>query len=232
MPILAIFDLDDTLTYHDTESLWLHFLVKRQYLDKAYIQKVQKKFLLDYQAGCLNFDDVIDLSMTPLSALTFTEQQTLQKDFCREILQHFILPEGQKLVQKHKKLGHTTLLISAGHHFLVEPASRFFSFDDLICSQLKRLSDGKYLNKLDGHPCYKGEKVIALKKWLKKSHGNFEKTYFYSDSNNDLPLLHQVDYPVATNPCPKLKQVAEQYQWPILNLKKDFSPLFEKITSF
>jgi phosphoserine phosphatase len=41
---------------------------------------------------------------------------------------------------------------------------------------------------------------------------------FYSDSTNDLPLLEQVNHPVATNPDAKLRAIAMARGWRILDL--------------
>jgi len=41
---------------------------------------------------------------------------------------------------------------------------------------------------------------------------------FYSDSMNDVPLLEKVDRPVATNPDPRLRAMAQERGWRILDL--------------
>jgi phosphoserine phosphatase len=41
---------------------------------------------------------------------------------------------------------------------------------------------------------------------------------FYSDSINDLPLLEKVNVPVATNPDERLRAVALERGWRILEL--------------
>jgi phosphoserine phosphatase len=41
---------------------------------------------------------------------------------------------------------------------------------------------------------------------------------FYTDSLNDLALLERVTYPVATNPDERLRSLADQRGWPILDL--------------
>ena len=43
------------------------------------------------------------------------------------------------------------------------------------------------------------------------------KSYFYSDSKNDLPLLRHVSDPVAVNPDEVLLQEATEKGWPVLN---------------
>jgi phosphoserine phosphatase len=48
--------------------------------------------------------------------------------------------------------------------------------------------------------------------------GDIAKSTFYSDSMNDLPLLERVTHPVATNPDDRLRALAVQRQWRILDL--------------
>jgi phosphoserine phosphatase len=45
------------------------------------------------------------------------------------------------------------------------------------------------------------------------------KSFSYSDSISDLPMLSIVGHPVAVNPDFRLKQTALQHDWAILNLK-------------
>ena len=44
------------------------------------------------------------------------------------------------------------------------------------------------------------------------------RSYFYSDSMNDLPLLEKVSHPIATNPDDRLRSEAQKRHWPILEL--------------
>ena len=49
------------------------------------------------------------------------------------------------------------------------------------------------------------------------SWGDVEST-FYSDSMNDLPLLERVNHPVATNPDARLRALAQERGWRVLDL--------------
>jgi phosphoserine phosphatase len=51
-----------------------------------------------------------------------------------------------------------------------------------------------------------------------KTIADFERSYFYSDSQNDIPLMSLVSDPIATNPTPKLEAHARAHGWPILTL--------------
>ena len=58
--------------------------------------------------------------------------------------------------------------------------------------------------------------------WLKNkklSLSDFEKSYFYSDSHNDLPLLKKVTHPVVVDSDDILKEYAKSQGWPQISLR-------------
>ena len=59
--------------------------------------------------------------------------------------------------------------------------------------------------------------ALAAIAWCSRFFADVDAT-FYSDSMNDLPLLEKVQHPVATNPDPRLRQLAIQRGWRILDL--------------
>ncbi|MBO6752964.1 MAG: HAD-IB family hydrolase, partial [Spongiibacter sp.] len=62
-------------------------------------------------------------------------------------------------------------------------------------------------------------KVIRLQRWLRENGETLAGSYFYSDSHNDLPLLEQVDHPVAVDPDDRLREAANRAGWPIISLR-------------
>lgn len=81
--------------------------------------------------------------------------------------------------------------------------------------------NGRYTGKVVGTPSYQDGKVIRVNEWL-SSMGltleHFTESWFYSDSQNDIPLLEAVTHPVATNPVPPLRELANKNGWPVLDL--------------
>ena len=62
-------------------------------------------------------------------------------------------------------------------------------------------------------------KVERLHDWLQLNRQTLEDSWFYSDSHNDLPLLEQVDHPVAVDPDDKLRAHAAGHGWPVISLR-------------
>ncbi len=76
---------------------------------------------------------------------------------------------------------------------------------------------GDYL----GTPSFREGKIVRTEQWLRqlgKRWSDFERSYFYSDSANDIPLMEKVTDPIATNPDETLRAAAQRRGWPIIEL--------------
>ncbi len=65
-------------------------------------------------------------------------------------------------------------------------------------------------------------KIERLLEWLAQRGlklSDFRESWFYSDSNNDLPLLSHVTHPVAVKPDPVLAAHARYKGWPEISLR-------------
>ena len=85
------------------------------------------------------------------------------------------------------------------------------------------LENGEFTGKPRGTPSFREGKISRVDDWLESLglwRGSFERSWFYSDSLNDLPLLEIVSDPVAVNPDPTLRAHAERAGWEILMLSE------------
>ena len=67
--------------------------------------------------------------------------------------------------------------------------------------------------------CFQDGKVKRLQQWMATHNSTLDGSWFYSDSHNDLPLLEQVEYPVAVDPDDKLRVLAGERGWPVTSLR-------------
>ena len=92
---------------------------------------------------------------------------------------------------------------------------------ELIAIELQRGTDGNPTGAIRGTPSFREGKVARVEQWLAERGLDWSRvghSTFYSDSLNDLPLLEKVHEPVATNPDARLKAIAAERGWRILNL--------------
>jgi HAD superfamily hydrolase (TIGR01490 family) len=80
--------------------------------------------------------------------------------------------------------------------------------------------NGILTGKLVGTPIHGAEKRRAIKALAKDRSLSLKRSYAYSDSQNDLPMLTAVGHPVAVNPDKILTRYAKAADWPIYDFKK------------
>jgi phosphoserine phosphatase len=64
--------------------------------------------------------------------------------------------------------------------------------------------------------------VTRLAEWLGdqgRTLASFSDSWFYSDSQNDLPLLERVTHPVAVDPDEILRREASARGWQVISLE-------------
>jgi HAD superfamily hydrolase (TIGR01490 family) len=137
----------------------------------------------------------------------------------RQKIEPILLDKAQKVVDQHKSQGDTLLVITATNSFITWPIVKRYGIENLIATE-PEVKNGRYTGKVSGIPCYKNGKVDNLVPWLKENQETLTDSTFYSDSNNDLPLLRLVDRPVAVNADPILTEVARQNGWETLDWMK------------
>ena len=140
--------------------------------------------------------------------------------FMQEVVQPAIRPEALALLRQHRDAGDQVVIITATNEFVTGPIARALGVQELIAVQLARGSDGWYTGAIEGVPSMRAGKVTRMEQWLAErgwGWGDVHST-FYSDSLNDVPLLECVDVPVATNPDERLRALAVDKGWRVLDL--------------
>ena len=127
-----------------------------------------------------------------------------------------MLEKAQRVVDLHRSRGDTLLVITATNSFITWPIVKRYGIENLLATE-PEIKDGRFTGKVSGIPCYKDGKIDNLMPWLKEHQESLTDSTFYSDSNNDLPLLRLVDRPVVVNADSILKEAAYQNDWEILD---------------
>lgn len=215
---LAIFDLDHTLINCDSDSEWPKYLMQKGVVDQAFVDKKNNKYYQDYLKGCLDIDDFLAFQLAPLTHFSRTELDAMHGEFMRDFIVPHMSAPAQACVARHAAAGDELLLISATNEFIITPIAHAFGIRNVIGIALETDGQGRYTGRYIGTPSFKEGKITRLREWLAERNqclAHFDKVYFYSDSHNDLPLLRQVNTPVAVNPDAILLAEARQNGWPV-----------------
>ena len=221
---LALFDLDHTLLPIDSDHEWGEFLVRTGAVDAAEFRKSNDAWFADYQAGRLDPHKYLEFALGHLARFARPELDAMHRRFMQEVIEPALQPVALALVQKHLDAGDLVAIVTATNAFVTAPIAAALKVEHLIAAQPEMLADGTITGKLNGVPTYAEGKVTHTHAWLAqrgKTLADFPRSYFYSDSQNDIALLSLVTDPVATNPNPALKAHALAQGWPVLDLFAD-----------
>lgn len=214
--MLAVFDLDETLIHGDSSHLFTAFLRQEAINTAPDAMEQDRAFLSDYQAGKLDLQAYMEFSLAPLRGWQRESLEALVGKFVNDIIAPRVLPTGKERIAWHRAQGHRLLIISATGEHLVGPIARYLGLEDGIGVQVE-WQNNCLTGRIGTRRPFREGKINALDEWLEAQAFKPEKTWFYSDSHNDLPLLNTVDYPVAMNPDSQLQEHAQHHGWRILN---------------
>jgi HAD superfamily hydrolase (TIGR01490 family) len=215
---LAIFDLDNTLIAGDSDHSWGVFLVEKQLVDGESYRLANDRFYRDYQNGTLDIRAYLQFSLSPLTRHSMLELEKLHAEFMRTHIEPMLLPKATALLQQHRDQGDHLIIITATNGFVTRPIAQRLGVADILATD-PEVVDGRYTGNFVGSPCFQAGKITYLHEWLRHTQHSLEGAYFYSDSINDLPLLEQVDYPVAVDPDERLASIARERHWKLISLR-------------
>ncbi|HMX23971.1 MAG TPA: HAD family hydrolase, partial [Accumulibacter sp.] len=221
---LALFDLDNTLIAGDSDFEWGQFLIGKGILDRETYESRNLEFYEQYKAGTLDIDVFLDFQLRPLAQHPRRQLDSWRDEFLDQALRPLINAKARALVGEHLDRGALCAIVTATNSFVTGPIAREFGIAHLIATIPAQQSAqcGQFTGTARGLPSFREGKIVRVEAWLEAGGWwweSFERTWFYSDSLNDLPLLSKVSHPVAVDPDPSLRAHAETAGWPIVSLR-------------
>ena len=135
-----------------------------------------------------------------------------------EVVQN-LQPFARSVFAEHREAGRLLVLATTSPAPFVQPIADALGFDGVICTQW-RSTDGVYTGDVDGEFLWGAAKSKAVTEWAQLNNVDLAKSYAYSDSYFDAPMLDSVGHPVAVNPDAQLAATALVKGWPVRHLDK------------
>ena len=217
---LALFDLDHTLLPLDSDHTWGVFTTELGWNDPMVFNQRNDEFYAHYQAGTLDIHDYVRFATRAARERGAVEAAQAHTRYMDEVIRPRITPEALALVRSHQHAGDTVMIVTATNEFVTRPIAQAFGVSELIAVELERDANGWITGEIKGTPSFREGKVARVAQWLDTRGLQWSdvEMSFYSDSMNDLPLLEKAHHPVATNPDARLRQLATERGWRILEL--------------
>ena len=217
---LALFDLDHTLLPIDSDYSWGQFTLSLGWSDPATFAQRNDAFYAEYKAGTLDIHEYVRFATQAARLKGPQAARDAHARFMAEVIRPAIRPQALALVRQHQDAGDEVVIVTATNEFVTRPIAEAFGVAHLIAVELAKDAHGWMTGEIHGTPSFREGKVTRVQAWLAERGlaRSDVQVAFYSDSINDLPLMDNADKPVATNPDDRLRAIAQERGWPVLDL--------------
>jgi len=225
--IAALFDLDHTLIARFSVFDFLREALASGLMDGSDLAAATSTGLR-FQLGQIDFSGFVNEVTGVLaghSEAAFME--TADKIF-RERLGPAIYPEARALVNAHRRKGHTLAVVSAATPYQTGNVAHDLRIPNVLCTRLE-VHEGKFTGKLVQPTCYGEGKAIHARNLAASEGFDLGQSYFYTDSDEDLPLLDIVGNPRPLNPNRRLTDIALRRGWPARTFTSRSTPTVAEV---
>jgi putative phosphoserine phosphatase/1-acylglycerol-3-phosphate O-acyltransferase len=167
-----------------------------------------------FRLGHVGFSGLIAGTIGPLVGRLESEYIEEAERIFVEHLAGEIYPESRALVRAHARKGHALAIVSSATRYQVEPLARELEIPTVLCTRIA-VHDGRITGELIRPACYGEGKATAVQAFAAERGTDLDRSYFYTDSEEDLPLLDIVGNPRPTNPSRRLAEIAAARGWPV-----------------
>jgi len=213
----AFFDLDRTLIRRSSVlalagTFRRHGLISRLDLVKSALWQV---LFAARGASAERVRSAAEEGMKMLNGFSVDALQHLVGDAMETVLRPLVYEEPLRLVEHHHARGERVYIVSATLQEIVQHIADDLGFDGAIGSTCE-IGDGRYTGRTlrAAHGVGKAE---ALRELAAAEGFDLAESTAYSDSYSDVPFLEAVGHPVAANPDRKLRRLAAERGWPVVD---------------
>lgn len=226
--VFAFFDLDKTLILGYSVLALVWECVRQgqpgiRRVGRELISAIDQRSLGGHQYSQLYKSVLRCLEGMPEQDLTLLAEKAFDRSLAASIFR-----EDREIVHRHQQLGHKVVIVSSATSYQVAPIARALNIDEVRCTRLKT-DKGILTGEVKGALCIGEGKITEARKMVRKAGTSLDHAWFYSDSEDDLPLLSKVGNPVATNPSAALEEDALERGWKILKFCSRGKPSFESL---
>ena len=141
--------------------------------------------------------------------------ETLADELFEEVLRPAVYRGTPQLLDAARRTGCRIVLVTGALDFTVRRLSEHLGADDLIANRM-RFVNGVATGQVVPPIIEGAHKALAVRDYCVRHGMALERSFAYSDSFSDYPMLAVVGHPAAVNPDARLAGVARAYEWPIL----------------
>lgn len=172
---------------------------------------------------------VRDQVLAAVTGVALADLRGLGDDILPRLLDN-VRRESRGLIDLHHAAGRDTYIVSASPIEVIEDFAVAMGMKGAL-GTVSEIVDGVYTGRLAEPFCYGPGKAHAMRQIAERENYDLTRSYAYTDSISDLPMLESVGHPVAVNPDRKLEAVARERGWPIIEFNRTTKRVVKSTTA-
>ncbi len=210
---VAFFDLDHTILDTSSARLYIRYLYKKGEIGRWDLTR-GVFFSVLHRLGLFATDDVIKKWVMKYRGKSERETFEHTDAWFQEYVAPRIREKSVLEIERHKKNGALTVILSASTNYGCNPVRNHLGMDDVISTRLA-VRDGLFTGELQGEYCYGPVKLTRAMEYCIRHQLDLEDAWYYGDALADIHILERVGHPVCVTPDRRLRKIAEKRKWKI-----------------
>lgn len=212
--VAAFFDLDRTLLRCNSGSRWLRFLRERGELG-TWMMLRSVVWLAQYNLAILDMETLARRLVADMEGDSEPEMRDKAAIFWEREVRPALSKLALVALAEHRTQDHVVALLTSTTQFVAEPVAAHLGLEHILCTRI-HVEKERFLGTCEHPTCYGQGKVVYAERFAQAHQIDLSRSYFYTDSYSDLPMLQKVGVPRVVNPDRRLARHARQQGWPIL----------------
>lgn len=220
----AFFDLDKTIIAGSSTLAFGKPLYRAGFLHRGTLLRLgiaQISYML-FGADESSLERARDEMLDLVSGWHKAEIESIIAETLDDVIEPLVFAEALFLIDEHKRAGRAVYVVSASPEEFVTPIAAMVGIDGVIATRIRTDRLGRYVPELEQYVMGPG-KVDAMRRVAERDGLDLSRSFAYTDSFTDIPMLEIVGNPIVVNPEKDLKEEAESREWPILEFQRPVS---------
>jgi HAD superfamily hydrolase (TIGR01490 family) len=205
--------MDRTLLRCNTGTLWILWLRRNREIS-LYRMLRALGWIAQYKMSVLDMESVAARVIADMAGQEESELVRKTRAFFEAWVERQVAPKALAAIERHRAEGHLVAILSSSTPYVVEPLAKKLGIEHAICTRV-RVSDGRFDGTHVRPVCYGAGKVHWAEAFAEAQGVDLRKSYFYTDSYSDLPMLERVGQARVVNPDARLRRHARRVGWDV-----------------
>jgi len=214
--IAAFFDLDRTLIDVNSGLLWA--MHERREGNISWLQMARAVVWSGlYHLSLIDIERALDEAVSHYRGVRRDDLDSRTREWFFTDISSRLRPGAARAITEHRDAGHRLVLLTNSSVFEARVASETWGLDDFLANDFPIDDQGRLVGTLARPLCYGAGKVEHAERWASERSIDLDRSFFYTDSYSDVPMLERVGEPRVVSPDPRLRRAARRKGWSVLD---------------